>query len=131
MPGQSLWNPKTYTRNDVPNAWLIAVALWGVLITVFGPALVLLAVMQALYAWTMFETVNYLRRYGLLRQKTAAGRYERCPPSIGWILRPSGDQPVSFNTCSGTANTTPIRLAAIRRCVTATAHPICRVGMCR
>ena len=82
--GQSPWNPKTYLRNDVLNAWLMSAMWWGALITVFGPALIPLVVIQALYAWTTFETVNYLEHYGLLRQKTATGRYERCAPEHSW-----------------------------------------------
>ncbi len=77
---RSPWNP----RNDVLNAWLMSVVFWGVLIAVFGPALIPLVVIQSVYAWTTFETVNYLEHYGLLRQKTANGRYERCAPEHSW-----------------------------------------------
>ena len=77
---KSPWNP----RNDVLNAWLMSVLFWGVLIAVFGPALIPLVVIQSVYAWTTFETVNYLEHYGLLRQKTANGRYERCAPEHSW-----------------------------------------------
>ncbi|AKN17952.1 alkane 1-monooxygenase [Mycobacterium haemophilum] len=82
--GRSPWNPQTYPGNDVLNAWLMSVVLWGALIAVFGPALIPLVVIQALYAWTTFETVNYLEHYGLLRQKIATGRYERCAPEHSW-----------------------------------------------
>jgi alkane 1-monooxygenase len=71
-------------RNDVLNAWLMSVVFWGVLIAVFGPALIPFVVIQAVYAWVTFETVNYLEHYGLLRQKTASGRYERCAPEHSW-----------------------------------------------
>ena len=77
---KSPWN----LRNDVLNAWLMSVVFWGVLIAVFGPALIPLVVIQAVYAFTTFETVNYLEHYGLLRQKTANGRYERCAPEHSW-----------------------------------------------
>ncbi|MGH3961265.1 alkane 1-monooxygenase, partial [Mycobacterium sp.] len=73
-----------HLSNDVLNAWLMSVVLWGVLIAVFGPALIPLAVIQAVYAFTLFETVNYLEHYGLLRQKTSNGRYERCAPEHSW-----------------------------------------------
>jgi alkane 1-monooxygenase len=77
---KSPWNP----GNDVLNAWLMSAVFWGVLIAVFGPALIPLVVIQSVYAWTTFETVNYLEHYGLLRQKTANGRYERCAPEHSW-----------------------------------------------
>jgi alkane 1-monooxygenase len=70
--------------NDVLNAWLMSVVLWGVLIAVFGPALIPFVLIQAVYGFSMLESVNYLEHYGLLRQKTANGRYERCAPEHSW-----------------------------------------------
>jgi alkane 1-monooxygenase len=70
--------------NDVVNAWLMSVVLWGVLIAVFGPALIPFVIIQAVYGFSMLESVNYLEHYGLLRQKTANGRYERCTPEHSW-----------------------------------------------
>ena len=39
---------------------------------------------SAVFGFTLLETVNYLEHYGLLRQKTASGRYERCAPEHSW-----------------------------------------------
>ncbi|MGV9664619.1 alkane 1-monooxygenase [Nocardia niigatensis] len=78
--GKSPWT----IRNDVLNAWLMSVVLWGVLAAVFGPAVLPWLVIQAIYGFTLLETVNYLEHYGLLRQKTAGGRYERCTPEHSW-----------------------------------------------
>src|ERR1700678_3515782 len=82
--GASPWNPKTYLSNDVLNAWLLSVVLWGVLIAVFGPALIPFVIIQAVFGFTLLEAVNYLEHYGLLRQKNANGRYERCAPVHRW-----------------------------------------------
>ncbi|MFJ4657331.1 alkane 1-monooxygenase [Nocardia sp. NPDC088792] len=71
-------------RNDVLNAWLMSVVLWGALIAVFGVSVLPYLVIQAVYGFALLETVNYLEHYGLLRQKTAAGRYERCTPEHSW-----------------------------------------------
>lgn len=71
-------------RNDILNAWLMTLALWGVLTAVFGPAILPYLVLQAVYGFSLLETVNYLEHYGLLRQRTAAGRYERCTPEHSW-----------------------------------------------
>jgi alkane 1-monooxygenase len=71
-------------RNDVINAWLMSVALWGVLVAVFGPQLIPFIVIQAIFGIVLLETVNYLEHYGLLRQKTEGGRYERCTPAHSW-----------------------------------------------
>ena len=52
------WHPKTYLSNDVLNAWLMSVAFWGVLIAVFGPALIPFVIIQAVYGFSLLETVN-------------------------------------------------------------------------
>jgi alkane 1-monooxygenase len=78
------WHPKNYWDNDVLNAWLLSVVLWGVLIAIFGPALIPFVVVQAVYGFSLLETVNYLEHYGLMRQQTANGRYERCTHEHSW-----------------------------------------------
>ncbi|MCV7401794.1 alkane 1-monooxygenase [Mycobacterium fragae] len=77
---KSVWHPS----NDVLNAWLMSVVLWGVLIAVFGPALIPFVIIQAVYGFSLLESVNYLEHYGLLRQTNANGRYERCTPEHSW-----------------------------------------------
>ncbi|GAB2531313.1 alkane 1-monooxygenase [Nocardia heshunensis] len=71
-------------RNDVLNAWLMTLVLWGALVAAFGPSILPWLVIQAIYGFTLLETVNYLEHYGLMRQKTATGRYERCTPEHSW-----------------------------------------------
>ncbi|OCB26813.1 alkane 1-monooxygenase [Mycobacterium malmoense] len=86
--GASPWNPKTYLSNDVLNAWLMSVVLWGALIAVFGPALIPFVIIQAVFGFSLLESVNYLEHYGLLRQKldspSGKARYERCAPVHSW-----------------------------------------------
>jgi alkane 1-monooxygenase len=71
-------------RNDVLNAWLLTVVLWGGVIVAFGPAVIPFLVIQAVYGFSLLEVVNYLEHYGLLRQQDANGRYERCQPRHSW-----------------------------------------------
>ena len=71
-------------RNDVVNAWLMSMALWGVMMAIFGPALIPFVLIQAVFGFGLLEAVNYLEHYGLLRAQTAAGRYERCTPEHSW-----------------------------------------------
>jgi alkane 1-monooxygenase len=71
-------------RNDVINAWMMSVVLWGALLAIFGTTLIPLMVIQAVFGILLLETANYLEHYGLLRQKTASGRYERCTPAHSW-----------------------------------------------
>lgn len=77
---KSPWRPS----NDVLNSWLMSVVLWGVLIAVFGPALIPFVVIQAVYGFSLLEAVNYIEHYGLLRQTRPNGRYERCTPEHSW-----------------------------------------------
>jgi alkane 1-monooxygenase len=70
--------------NDVLNAWLMSAVLWGVLIAAFGPAVIPFVIIQAVFGFSLLESVNYLEHYGLLRQKNAHGRYERCTPAHSW-----------------------------------------------
>ncbi|WP_078314869.1 alkane 1-monooxygenase [Mycobacterium sp. D16Q16] len=73
-----------HPSNDVVNAWLMTVVLFGVTIAIFGTAVIPYLIIQAIYGFTFLETVNYLEHYGLLRQKVAGGRYERCTPKHSW-----------------------------------------------
>ena len=73
-----------HLSNDVLNAWLMSVLFWAVLIAVLGPALIPFVIIQAVFGFTLLETVNYLEHYGLQRQKKANGRYERCAPEHSW-----------------------------------------------
>jgi alkane 1-monooxygenase len=71
-------------RNDVINGWLMSVVLLGVLLAIFGAALIPFIAIQAVFGIVLLETVNYLEHYGLVRQKTASGRYERVTPEHSW-----------------------------------------------
>lgn len=82
--GRSPWNPRTWPGNDVLNAWAMSVVLWGALIAVFGAGVLPYLLISAVFGFSMLEAVNYLEHYGLLRQKTPSGRYERCRPEHSW-----------------------------------------------
>ncbi|MQY08815.1 alkane 1-monooxygenase [Actinomadura macrotermitis] len=71
-------------RNDVLNAWAMTLVLFGGLLAAFGPAVLPYLLVQAVFGFSLLEVVNYLEHYGLLRQKTATGRYERCTPQHSW-----------------------------------------------
>ncbi|MET8773429.1 alkane 1-monooxygenase [Nocardia sp. NPDC004654] len=78
--GKSPWT----IHNDVLNAWLMSAVLWGALVAVFGPIVLPFLIIQAVYGFSLLETVNYLEHYGLLRRRTPGGRYERCTPEHSW-----------------------------------------------
>ncbi|MET8530125.1 alkane 1-monooxygenase [Micromonospora sp. NPDC005172] len=78
--GRSPW---TY-RNDVLNAWAMTVALYAALAVLFGPAVLPFLVLQAVVGFSLLEVVNYLEHYGLARQRSTAGRYEKVDARHSW-----------------------------------------------
>ncbi|MEW2357144.1 alkane 1-monooxygenase [Spirillospora sp. NPDC029432] len=78
--GRGPWTP----RNDVLNAWAMTVVLYGGLMAAFGIGIAPYLLAQAVIGFTLLEVINYLEHYGLLRQKTPGGRYERCAPRHSW-----------------------------------------------
>ncbi len=71
-------------KNDLINAWAISVALWAVLLGLFGLSILPYLVLQAVIAFSLLEVVNYIEHYGLLRQTMEDGRYARCQPEHSW-----------------------------------------------
>ncbi|OHV32214.1 alkane 1-monooxygenase [Parafrankia soli] len=80
LRGRSPWSP----RNEVLSAWCYTVVLFGVLAVVFGPAVLAFLVLQAVVGFSLLESVNYIEHYGLAREWTAAGRYEKVDPRHSW-----------------------------------------------
>lgn len=73
--------------NDVLNAWLMSIVLWGALVVWLGVGILPYLVLQAVVGFSLLEVVNYLEHYGMLRQKVGkAGkqRYERVLPQHSW-----------------------------------------------
>ncbi|MFM7068466.1 MAG: alkane 1-monooxygenase, partial [Actinomycetes bacterium] len=70
--------------NDVLTAWSMTVVLFGGLTAAFGPKVLPFLIVQAIFGFSLLEVVNYLEHYGLLRQRDANGRYERCRPEHSW-----------------------------------------------
>ncbi len=71
-------------RNDVLNAWSMTVVLFGALVLAFGPGVLPMLLAQAVLGFSFLEVVNYLEHYGLLRQRTTGGRYERVDEQHSW-----------------------------------------------
>jgi len=77
---QPLW----HYSNPILQSYAISVAVAVILIAVFGwLALVFLLIHHAMAYWQL-TSANYIEHYGLLREKTAKGRYERCEPHHSW-----------------------------------------------
>jgi alkane 1-monooxygenase len=95
---KSAWNieKRRYARkkqhpfrigNDVLNAWLMSLVLWGALVAWLGVGLLPYLLIQAVVGFSLLEVVNYMEHYGMLRQKVGVGdrqRYERVDPTHSW-----------------------------------------------
>ncbi|WP_051461496.1 alkane 1-monooxygenase [Tomitella biformata] len=78
--GKTHWSIK----NEVLNAWLMSVVLFGAMLAIFGIGILPWLLIQAVFGFSLLEVVNYLEHYGLQRQKLPSGRYERCTPRHSW-----------------------------------------------
>ncbi len=79
--GKSPWDPRTWLGNDVLNAWLMSVVLFGALMAVFGPALIPFLIIQAVFGFSMLESVNYLEHYGCCARRTRTAATSGAPRS--------------------------------------------------
>jgi len=78
--GKSVWN----AGNENLQSWAMTVLLFGALTLWLGWAALPFLLLQAFYGASLLEVINYLEHYGLLRQKGADGRPERCTPAHSW-----------------------------------------------
>lgn len=70
--------------NDVLNAWLMSLVLWVGLVAWLGVGILPYLLVQGVIGFSLLEVVNYLEHYGMLRQRTDSGRYERVLPMHSW-----------------------------------------------
>ena len=77
---QSFWSK----HNELLHGWLGSIGYHATMLKTFGTKISPLMLTQSLYAVTLFELVNYIEHYGLLRQKRADGSYERTLPEHSW-----------------------------------------------
>jgi alkane 1-monooxygenase len=78
--GRGIWT----IRNDNLNAWLMTIVLFGALTVAFGPGVLPFLLVQGVLGFSFLEAVNYLEHYGLRRQKTVGGRYEKVDEQHSW-----------------------------------------------
>jgi alkane 1-monooxygenase len=78
--GKPVWS----VHNENLQAWSMTLLMFGALSLWLGPWALPFLLVQAVLGFTLLEVVNYLEHYGLLRQKLADGRFERCQPRHSW-----------------------------------------------
>jgi alkane 1-monooxygenase len=70
--------------NALLQDWALTAVVWGALVAAFGPWAALFLPVQAFYAASLLEVVNYIEHYGLRRATGADGRPEPCTPAHSW-----------------------------------------------
>jgi alkane 1-monooxygenase len=73
--------------NDIINAWLMTLLLWGAMLAWLGWGILPYLLLQAVVGFSLLEVVNYMEHYGMLRRKVRGpdrDRYERVNPSHSW-----------------------------------------------
>jgi alkane 1-monooxygenase len=79
-----LGKPVVCFDNEVLQSWGLTLIVNVALIALFGWVLIPFLALHHLAAWWGLTSANYIEHYGLLRQKLANGRYERCEPKHSW-----------------------------------------------
>jgi alkane 1-monooxygenase len=78
--GKSVWHSNNQILQSYALSALLTLALWFALGWMVLPFIVL----HTFFAWWQLTSANYIEHYGLLRQRDAHGRYERCKPHHSW-----------------------------------------------
>ena len=91
--GKSYWS----FQNDVLQVYAVTLALAGVFVALFGPAILLFLIPHHFLAWLALTQANYVEHYGLLRGKKPNGKYERCQPQHSWNTNHTYSNLLSFH----------------------------------
>ena len=78
--GRAVWSG----GNQLLLFWAAQVAAIILVLSVFGGAALLAWLGAVAVGMVLFQLVNYVEHYGLLRRRTAAGTYERVQPHHSW-----------------------------------------------
>ena len=78
--GLSFFSP----QNELFQGWAMSASFHAVMLKLFGKEIIPYLVTQAFYGISLFEIVNYIEHYGLMRDKKADGGYTRIQPEHSW-----------------------------------------------
>jgi alkane 1-monooxygenase len=84
-------------RNEILQSYAASLLLYGGLVLAFGPVILPFLLIQAAFAWWQLTSANYIEHYGLLREKSPDGRYERCQPHHSWNANHTASNLVLFH----------------------------------
>ncbi|MFZ6862021.1 alkane 1-monooxygenase [Undibacterium sp. Ji67W] len=74
------WSP----QNEILQQWAFTLFAYGLMLYFWGLVLLPYLFLAAIFGWWQLTSANYVEHYGLLRQKEANGRYQRCEPKHSW-----------------------------------------------
>ena len=78
--GKSEWS----MSNEIIQPALITITAYTLLIAYLGPIMIPFLIIATLNGWWLLTTANYIEHYGLMRERDANGRYERCQARHSW-----------------------------------------------
>lgn len=78
--GKSFWS----VDNHILQSYALTLLIQGGAVIYFGWIVLPFLLIHNFYAWFQLTSANYIEHYGLLREKKADGRYERCQPHHSW-----------------------------------------------
>ena len=78
--GKTFWS----VENELLQGWGMSATFHASMIKMFGVGITPYLLTQSLYGISLFEIINYIEHYGLLRQKDENGKYERTMPEHSW-----------------------------------------------
>ena len=76
----SIWS----LQNEVLQSYLLTAVMQIGLVVAFGWIMLPFLVIHNFFSWWVLTSANYVEHYGLLREKQANGKYERCQPHHSW-----------------------------------------------
>ena len=78
--GFSVW----HYRNAILQSYALTAAITLALLVAFGWMALPFLLIHNLFAYWWMTSANYVEHYGLLRERDANGKYERCQPHHSW-----------------------------------------------
>ena len=70
--------------NQIIHSNLMTLAIYTGITWAFGWMALLIVLLHVPFVWWQLTSANYIEHYGLMRQKNAQGKYERCEPWHSW-----------------------------------------------
>ena len=71
-------------ENELFQGWAISAGFHATMLKLFGKDVIPYLVTQAFYGVSLFEIINYIEHYGLMRDKKPDGSYARTMPEHSW-----------------------------------------------